>query len=190
VLFVLAQGSAAAKVESTNPIRQTVRHQAHPLSLRAQLERELRALHRERSVIHFFQRHRWLLRSREQGVVARRALVRAERRMACTTRHLVRLRHALRAQAVRKLRAAPPKVVICAVFKHYCGQALDVAWCESRLNTTAQNGQYLGLFQMGYTARRLFGHGPTAFAQSIAAHRYFVYSGRTWGPWSCKPSLY
>jgi hypothetical protein len=129
-----------------------------------------------------------LLRSKVNGVVARKTFVHAERRLARTVWQISRLREALRAQVVRKLRSAPPRVAICAVFKHFCAQAVDVAWCESRLSTTAQNGQYLGLFQMGFTARRAFGHGPNALAQSIAAHRYFVSSGRDWSPWSCKPS--
>jgi hypothetical protein len=188
VLFLVAQGSAAAKVESTNENGHVVRHHLHALSLRAQLERELRLAHKERSVVHFFRTHRWLLRSKDHRVVARKTFVHAERRLARTTRRIRRLRHAIHVQAIRRLRSAPPKVAICAVFKRDCGQAMDVAWCESRLNTTAENGQYLGLFQMGYTARRLFGHGPTALAQSVAAHRYFVYTGRDWSPWSCKPS--
>ncbi len=60
------------------------------------------------------------------------------------------------------------------MFGTYCGQALQVARCESGLTTTAQNGQYLGLFQMGSSERRLFGHGATAIEQVRAAHRYFV----------------
>jgi hypothetical protein len=190
VLFVSAQGSAAAKVETTNQTIRTTRHHVQPLSLRAQLQRQLRLARRERSVIHFFETHRWLLRSREHGVVARKTLVRAERRLHRTMHQITRLRRTLHMRQVRALRSASPKVAICAVFKRYCTQAVDVAWCESRLHTGAQNGQYLGLFQMGYTARRLFGHGPTALAQSIAAHRYFEYSGRNWGPWSCKPSAW
>jgi hypothetical protein len=178
-------------VESTNGTRQIVRlHRLHPhaLSLRAQLDHKVRLARKERSVVHFFQAHRWLLRSKEHGVAARKTFVRAERRLARAVDQISQLRYALRAQAVRRLSSAPPRVAICAVFKHYCAQAMDVAWCESRLSTTAQNGQYLGLFQMGFTARHVFGHGPTAFAQSIAAHRYFVSSGRDWSPWSCKPS--
>jgi hypothetical protein len=97
------------------------------------------------------------------------------------------LRKAIHARTVRRLQAASPKVAICKVFQEYCQQAVDVAWCESRLQTDAQNGQYLGLFQMGAFARELFGHGPTAQEQAVAAHKYFVYSGRNWGPWSCKP---
>jgi hypothetical protein len=41
---------------------------------------------------------------------------------------------------------------------------------------------------MGSLARQVYGHGPTARAQAIAAHRYFVSSGRDWSPWSCKPA--
>ena len=52
---------------------------------------------------------------------------------------------------------------------------------------TAQNGQYLGLFQMGSDERRLFGHGPNALDQATAAYRYFMQSGSDWSPWSCKP---
>jgi len=77
--------------------------------------------------------------------------------------------------------------VICGVFGPYCSQALRVAWCESRMRTTASNGQYLGLFQMGDNARRRYGHGSDAWTQAEAAFRYFADSGFTWGPWSCKP---
>ena len=76
------------------------------------------------------------------------------------------------------------------MFGPYCQQAIDVAWCESRLSTTAQNGQYLGLFQMGSNERRLFGHGDTALDQAVAAHRYFMNSGRDWSPWSCRYAVY
>jgi hypothetical protein len=190
VLFLAAQGSAAAKVETTNQTHRATRHHVQHLSLRAQLHRKLRLARRERSVIHFFETHRRLLRSKEHGVVARKTFVKAERRLARTTRQIMRLRRALHARQMRALLKASPKIAICAVFKRYCAQAVDVAWCESRLHTSAQNGQYLGLFQMGYTARRLFGHGRTALAQSVAAHRYFVSSGRDWSPWSCKPSVW
>jgi hypothetical protein len=80
-----------------------------------------------------------------------------------------------------------PGKAVCYVFGDYCGEALRVARCESGLRTSAQNGQYLGMFQMGSSERRLFGHGETALAQARAAYRYFVRSGRNWGPWSCKP---
>jgi hypothetical protein len=85
----------------------------------------------------------------------------------------------------RRLAAMPPKSAICSVFGDYCQEAVAVAWCESRLQPTAQNGQYLGLFQMGSYERRLFGHGESAREQAVAAHHYFVRSGRDWSPWSC-----
>lgn len=76
---------------------------------------------------------------------------------------------------------------ICRVFRHHCHDALRVARCESGLRTTARNGQYLGLFQMGAWERRTYGHGDSALEQARAAHRYFVASGRDWSPWTCKP---
>jgi len=78
-----------------------------------------------------------------------------------------------------------PKAAICYVFGSYCSQALAVSWCESRYHITANNGQYLGLFQMGEYARSRYGHGNDALTQSFAAHEYFLDAG--WGPWSCKP---
>ena len=42
------------------------------------------------------------------------------------------------------------------MFGDHCREALQVSRCESGLSTTAQNGQYLGLFQMGSSERRLF----------------------------------
>jgi hypothetical protein len=64
-------------------------------------------------------------------------------------------------------------------------EAFNIVACETgnRYNTTARNGQYLGLFQMGSSERARFGHGSTAMAQARAAHRYFVVAG--WSPWSC-----
>lgn len=83
-----------------------------------------------------------------------------------------------------------PKAAIRWVFGPYANQALDVAWCESRYSIWAENGQYLGLFQMGSSERELFGHGNTAIEQARAAHRYFVNSGRDWSPWQCRPGGY
>lgn len=77
--------------------------------------------------------------------------------------------------------------VICGVFGPYCSQALRVAWCESRYRTTASNGQYLGLFQMGSGPRSRYGHGLDPWTQAEAAFRYFADSGFDWSPWSCKP---
>jgi len=77
--------------------------------------------------------------------------------------------------------------IICQVFGSYCAQALRVARCESGLSVWARNGQYLGLFQMGSYARARYGHSWDAWGQSVAAYRYFVDSGRSWSPWTCKP---
>ena len=77
--------------------------------------------------------------------------------------------------------------VICGVFGPYCEQALRVARCESGMRTTAANGQYLGLFQMGSYARARYGHGSDPWTQAEAAFRYFADSHFSWGPWSCKP---
>jgi len=76
---------------------------------------------------------------------------------------------------------------ISATFKSYCSQALRVSQCESGWSIWARNGQYLGLFQMGSYARARYGHAWNAWAQSRAAYRYFIDSGRNWSPWTCKP---
>ena len=84
----------------------------------------------------------------------------------------------------QQARARP---IICKVFGSRCSEALAVSWCESHWYVWAANGQYLGLFQMGSSERRRYGHGSGAWAQSRAAYRYFVDSGRDWSPWSCRP---
>jgi hypothetical protein len=102
------------------------------------------------------------------------------------TKTVAALRGKVHRRDARRLAAMPPKAAVCAVFGDYCQEAVAVAWCESRLQPAAQNGQYLGLFQMGSYERRLFGHGSSAHEQALAAHRYFVRSGRDWSPWSCR----
>jgi len=77
--------------------------------------------------------------------------------------------------------------IIMKVFGRYGTQAVAVARCESGLTIGAENGQYLGLFQMGSYARGKYGHSWNAWGQARAAYRYFVDSGRDWSPWSCKP---
>jgi len=78
--------------------------------------------------------------------------------------------------------------VIRDTFGRHGDAALRVAWCESGpWGTSARNGQYRGLFQMGRYERATYGHGPCAEAQAHAAHRYFVASGRDWSPWACRP---
>jgi len=85
------------------------------------------------------------------------------------------------------LAVSSPVVAINHVFGKYASQARRVAWCESKWDVRARNGQYLGLFQMGRRERMRYGHGMNAWTQSRAAYRYFVASGRDWSPWSCKP---
>jgi len=143
------------------------------------------------TVIRFFENHRWLLSDPRFQQEAKLRLRVAHERLAATRARAARARHALaRAEQRRRARALAalrPGPAICKVFGSYCRQALQVAHCESGYSTRAQNGQYLGLFQMGTSERRLFGHGSTAIEQAQAAYRYFVRSGRDWSPWSCKP---
>jgi|SRR5215471_19360123 len=60
--------------------------------------------------------------------------------------------------------------------------AKRIAWCESRYDLHAQNGQYLGLFQMGDHERSTYGHGWSAWLQAKAANAYQNVSG--WTPWN------
>jgi lysozyme-like protein len=156
------------------------------LTLDRQLERKLTALRKYRGAIHFYRTHRSLLSSGATHEHAESNLAYAERRVRQLSRTVRALRTKVQARDVRRLAALPPRKAICAVFADDCRAAVAVASCESHLQTTAQNGQYLGLFQMGSYERRLFGHGPTAHEQAVAAHRYFVRSGRDWSPWSCR----
>jgi hypothetical protein len=191
VLVLATQATAVAKgeargVATTLQTEVEVDKRATPLQTR--LARQLRAARKHRSVIRFFANHRTLLSSTKHGTAAQTAVRHAERRLASTLKSIAAIRRLLRRQQVRQLAITSPKVAICDVFgRHYCGQALAVSWCESHHRTTAENGEYLGLFQMGSSERRLFGHGLTARQQAIAAHKYFVRSGRDWSPWSCKP---
>ena len=191
MLILATQVSAVAKGESSqqsaHPPR-TVRAERPAPYLQARLEHKLAAARKYRSAIRFFEKHRSLFSSSEHREIASAKLRRARVRLARVTRTIAALRVAIERRELRRLAKAPPKVAICSVFgRRYCGQALKVSWCESRHSTRAQNGQYLGLFQMGSSERRLFGHGATAHQQALAAHRYFVVSGRDWSPWSCKP---
>ena len=159
---------------------------ARPLSLDQRIARVKRAIHGHRSALRFYESHP------KQRRASRAAIRRAQRGLARAARVLTVLEHAAARRdarrLARRLAKAPPKTAICHVFgRRYCREALAVAWCESRHRTTAQNGQYLGLFQMGSYERELFGHGRTALKQALAAHKYFVLTDRDWSPWSCKP---
>lgn len=158
------------------------------------LARHLATMQKPSTVIRFFEKHRWLLDDPRFEEEASRRLQVAHRTVAATRARAERERaeQARReAEAERGLLAAEfarsPEKAICHVFGSHCEDALRVALCESGYSVTAQNGQYLGLFQMGSDERRLFGHGPNALDQATAAYRYFMQSGSDWSPWSCKP---
>ena len=166
------------------PRKAKIEHRA--LTLDEQLERKVVTLAKYRGTIRFFKAHRSLLISGEQRPKAKASLAYAHERVRQLTGTIAALRAKIRAQDARRLASLPPREAICTVFGSHCDEALAVAWCESRLRTSAQNGQYLGLFQMGSYERQLFGHGQSARDQAVAAHRYFVRSGRDWSPWSCR----
>jgi hypothetical protein len=151
----------------------------------------MRSITKDESVIRFFDTHRWLLSDPRFSAEAHRRLSAARKHLAETRAKAARTRSLLSVARAkehhRRLLAQPPRRAICTAFRSYCREAVAVARCESHLKTTARNGQYLGLFQMGVSERRLFGHGPTAYEQATAAHRYFVHTGRDWSPWTCKP---
>lgn len=186
--FVLVtQATAAAKSGHAIDTDRKAKKERVARTLESRLARKLDAADKHRSTIRFFSNHRSLLSSTEHQVNARIALQRAQRSLAKVTRTIVAIRRLLQKREAARAAARSPRGAICKVFGEYCRQAVAVAWCESRLEPDAQNGQYLGLFQMGSQERRLFGHGATARQQAVAAHTYFVHSGRDWSPWSCKP---
>ncbi len=159
--------------------------------LGAQLTRHLSTMKKDQQVLRFLEKHAWLQSDPRFAAEAKRqlslhtaSLQRAKRKAAASRAALARRSKERHLAAVA---AASPTQVICRVFGDHCKEALAVARCESGLQTDAQNGQYLGLFQMGSSERRIFGHGSSPAAQATAAHRYFVASGRDWSPWSCKP---
>lgn len=184
---LVTQATAAATSGHANGTGRTATEKSAERTFELRLARKLDAANRYRSTIRFFANHRSLLSSTEHQENARTALQRAQRLLVRVTRTIGAIRRVIRERQARETAARSPRAAICRVFGRYCRQAVAVAWCESRLETGAQNGQYLGLFQMGSEERRLFGHGRSAHQQAIAAHTYFVHSGRDWSPWSCKP---
>ena len=192
LVLVVSAGTAGAASSSTE-------------ALETRLSQHVERLQKSRSVIRFFDRHAWLLKhDRFKGEATRQLALhttrvrRVERKVRTIRKELAERRAAIRERqqerrerrlAARRRAAAlqTPAGAICAVFKGHCRDALAVARCESNLSIHAQNGQYLGLFQMGSYARGRFGHGWTPLVQARAAHRYFVQSGRDWSPWTCKP---
>ena len=186
-LCLVTQATAATtKVDATPAPRQKANVERKALTLDEQLERKLKVLRKYRGTVRFYETHRSLLASREHRSTATSKLAYAKKRVTELTKTVGALRAKIDQREERRLAKLPPRQAICDVFGPYCEQAVAVAWCESRLRTTAQNGQYLGLFQMGSYERDLFGHGTTARDQALAAHKYFVVSGRDWSPWSCR----
>jgi len=186
-LVLVTQATAATTKADTAPSpRQKAKVEQRTLTLDQLLARKVVALRKYTGTVRFFANHRSLLIAGEQRGAAQARLTYARTRVRQLTKTVAVLRAKIRARAERRVATLPPKAAICSVFGSYCQEALAIAWCESRHSTTAQNGQYLGLFQMGSYERRLFGHGATARAQAVAAHRYFVRSGRDWSPWACR----
>jgi hypothetical protein len=185
---------APAKADEPRVVKRTLEQRA---------ERQRLVIRTDLQVLRFFRKHRWMLaRYNPYQAEATRQIRIHRAQLRWTTRELRETKRAIaarerpkrtarerrerRAQAAR-IAAASPTTAIRTVFGRYAGQALALAHCESSLSTWAQNGQYLGLFQMGSNERSLYGHGSSAQAQAIAAYRYFMASGRDWSPWSCKP---
>ena len=187
---LVTQAAAAAMQGESSQAPAQAKVEQRALTLDERLERKVAALRKHRGTIRFYENDRSLLGSNEQRTQARSSLTFARERVRQLTRTVAALRAKVRARTARRLAKLPPRAAICTVFGPYCEEALSVAWCESRFRTTAQNGQYLGLFQMGSYERQLFGHGQNARDQAVAAHRYFVRSGRDWSPWSCRWAAY
>ena len=185
-LFLVSQAAAAAMQGSTAPAPTKAKVEQRALTLDQRLERKLVTLQKYRGTVRFFASHRSLLASGAQAPKAQSSLTHARTRVRQLTEAVRALRAEVQARETRRLASLPPRKAICSVFGSRCDEAISIARCESRLSTAAQNGQYLGLFQMGSHERSLFGHGRTAHAQAKAAHRYFLRSGRDWSPWSCR----
>jgi lysozyme-like protein len=184
--FVLVTQAAAAAMQAPSSATTNTVQKARKTTLDEQLEQKLEALRKYQGTVRFFETHRSLLSSSKERTQATAALAYAKRRVHHLSKTVALLQARIQQRDAHRLADLEPKAAICTVFGDDCQEAVAVAWCESHLSTTAQNGQYLGLFQMGSYERRLFGHGPTAHAQALAAHRYFVRSGRDWSPWSCR----
>jgi hypothetical protein len=162
------------------------------MTLEKRLAYQQAVVQHDTHVLRFFSSHRWMLaRYNPYRPSATRALTGHRNELRWTTLALLKTQHEIeRREALRRaarLRSSTPVQAIRHVFGSYWSQALAVARCESGLSTWAQNGQYLGLFQMGSSERAIYGHGSSAYAQVQAAHRYFLASGRDWSPWQCKP---
>jgi hypothetical protein len=182
-----ANGEPAAQASPHQERATEAKKKVASLTLDQRLARVKRVVQRWRNIVRYHARNRALLASSRPVRLGMKARY-AERRLARALGAQTVLQRAVDRRDARRLAKASPRVAICHVFgKRYCAQALRVSWCESRHSTRAQNGQYLGLFQMGSWERQRFGHGATPHSQAVAAHKYFALTGRDWSPWSCKP---
>lgn len=151
-------------------------------ALRHQIRDHVRDVEQAKTTLRFFRTHSILLYKWRTKRVAHLERAKALDRVL-VGRVILRV---LRAKLELLL---PPLAAIRLVFGSYADQAIRVSDCETggTFSVNAQNGQYLGLFQMGSWERARFGHGSTPIEQARAAWRYFVESGRDWSPWECKP---
>lgn len=78
--------------------------------------------------------------------------------------------------------------LICSV-PWPCQQALNVARCESGLQSGAYNAGNYGLFQISYVhARRVGGNLAALFDPAVnIAVAYDIYAEQGWRPWACRP---
>lgn len=183
---LVTQASAATMQGGTTQAPRNAKVEHRALTLDERLERKVATLRKYHGAVRFFENRRSLFVASDRQTQARSSLAYAKKRVRQLTKTVAELRAKVYARTAQKLASLPPRAAICTVFGSHCQEALAIAWCESRLSTRAENGQYLGLFQMGSSERRLFGHGQSARDQAVAAHRYFVRSGRDWSPWACR----
>ena len=186
VIVSLAWGSSAESISSAS--------QPSPRSI----SQPVRCEH-DRRAVSFYRQSTWRWQELRGGELADRTPKIRGRSCHWVDHALAewvgRSRNARRKYERHLLMLRDPDYAIEVVFREDAEEAKVVSACESGDKdgdlsphvVRAQNGQYLGMFQMGASERRLYGHGSTPYAQAIAAHRYFVSSGRDWSPWSCKP---
>lgn len=86
-----------------------------------------------------------------------------------------------------RLRTEYPRFrhALVVTFRSHWREAAIVSFGEGSWHAWAENGQYLGTFQMGDRERSLYGHDRTLAGQVRAAHRYWLKAG--WHPWDCRP---
>ena len=184
---LVTQASAATMQGGTTQAPRKAKVEQRALTLDERLERKVAALRKYRGTVRFFENRRSLLRrERPADAGALLARVREEARSAVDEDGRRTPREGPRADGSESSRRSRRAQRSAPSSGRTARRRSPIAWCESRLSTRAQNGQYLGLFQMGSYERQLFGHGQSARDQAVAAHRYFVRSGRDWSPWACR----